>query len=406
MDDEQILRTASTSTVSARWREAMGSFLDRLVRPRLTFAGRSWPSYGFFVVVGCLSGIFLSLAIASATGLSLVRTLGTLAGGVAVALTLAFVLQTVRGEERYTFYHYQIVVLAACALLLLARGGPLLAYLDLIGLTLGVALAVGRCGCLLAGCCHGRPHAWGVRYGARHADNGFKPCLLGVRLFPIQPVETAVLLVIVAAVSQGLLEGRHPPGYALASYLILYDGLRFAIEFGRGDAARPHLFGFSEAQWTSIGSAAVIMAAESAGVLPGRWWHFGLGLLLMAALLAVAGYRRWSPRSVDHVLNAAHALEIAEGLDRLASDAPAAGALPRVLATRAGLKLSRGMVEGRDAGVHYALSFAAGHGAPRAARAIATLILRLRHPATDARLIAGRHGVFHLVVPARPEVAA
>jgi hypothetical protein len=400
MDPEELISAGAPAHLSARLRGALGAMLDGLVRPRLALAGRSWPSYGLFVVAGTLGGILLSLGVAGLGRLSVARASGTLAFAVAVALSMALVLQTVRGDERYTFYHYQIAVLVACAVALAARGGPILAYLDLVGLTLGVALGVGRLGCLLAGCCHGRPHAWGVAYGARHESNGFEPGLSGVRLFPIQAVESIVLIGVVAAIVRAMLDGRHAPGYALASHLILYDGLRFAVEFGRGDAGRPYFLGFSEAQWTSVGSAAAIGLAESSGLLPRHGWHVVLGALIAASLLAVALHRRLSPRSVHRLMHPAHALEIADGLRILASEPALVGKAPRVLATGRGLRLSRGTLPGQAGTVHYALSFQDEPRSAVAARAVARLIMCLRHSDAHGRLTPGGHGVFHLVVPA------
>src|SRR5439155_22019386 len=94
-------------------------------------------------------------------------------------------------------YHHEIDVMINAALLLWLLGQPLLPYLDLTILGIGMFLACGRVGCLMVGCCHGRPHSWGVRYKQEHADAGFAPYYVGVRLFPIQAVESLWVLSIV-----------------------------------------------------------------------------------------------------------------------------------------------------------------------------------------------------------------
>ena len=83
-----------------------------------------------------------------------------------------------------------------------------------------------------------RPHRWGIRYAGAHGASGLDPHLVGARLFPTQPVETAAALVLVVAGSGAVL-GSAPAGTALATYLVGYDVVRFGLEFVRGDA-RPH----------------------------------------------------------------------------------------------------------------------------------------------------------------------
>src|SRR6266566_1439622 len=48
----------------------------------------------------------------------------------------------------------------------------------------------------------------------------------------------------------------------LTFYIIVYGCGRFCLEFFRGDATRPYLYGFSEAQWTSLLLAMAALLAE------------------------------------------------------------------------------------------------------------------------------------------------
>ena len=59
-------------------------------------------------------------------------------------------------------------MIAVATVLLSLLDAPVLSYLDVTVLSLGLFLAWGRLGCLMAGCCHGRPQNWGVRYKGRN----------------------------------------------------------------------------------------------------------------------------------------------------------------------------------------------------------------------------------------------
>src|SRR5207253_2733687 len=115
-------------------------------------------------------------------------------------------------------------------------------------------LAFGRVGCTMVGCCHGRPGRIGLCYREEHADEGFPRYLVGVRLVPVQALESLGVAAIVG-VGVALVVAGSTSGTALAWYAAAYAVLRFFLEFLRGDAGRRYSWGFSEAQWTSLGVA-------------------------------------------------------------------------------------------------------------------------------------------------------
>src|SRR5205814_352454 len=149
---------------------------------------------------------------------------------------------------------------------------PVLPYLDVTILGIGAFLACGRVGCLMVGCCHGRPSAWGICYRDEHVGEGFAPYLIGVRLFPIQAIESLWVLLVVIVGAMFVLEGR-PPGTALAWLTIAYGAARFGFEFARGGADRPYTLGFSQAQWLSLWLMLALIAAEVAGRIAFAAWH-------------------------------------------------------------------------------------------------------------------------------------
>jgi len=107
--------------------------------------------------------------------------------------------------------------------------------------------SIGRIGCLLAGCCHGREY------------NGFGSITFyntnlaptGVPLFPMQIVESVCNLIIFAII---LLTYKKFKGTykTIGLYFVLYSIIRFMLEFYRGDAVRGIII-LSTSQWISIG---------------------------------------------------------------------------------------------------------------------------------------------------------
>src|SRR5262249_61119424 len=104
-------------------------------------------------------------------------------------LGIIMTTKPITGQERIIYYPHEIAVSLAAAGLLWLTSEPLLPYLDITILGIGAFLACGRIGCLMVGCCHGRPSGWGIRYTPDHAAAGFTDYYVGVVLFPIQLVE-------------------------------------------------------------------------------------------------------------------------------------------------------------------------------------------------------------------------
>ena len=102
----------------------------------------------------------------------------------------------------------------------------------------GIALgqAVGRIGCLMAGCCYGAPTGlpWGVTFtDPLAASNTGAP--LDVSLHPTQLYESGAALAILGLLLLAERRGPAPPGRTFWTYLLLYPAARFGIELFRGD---------------------------------------------------------------------------------------------------------------------------------------------------------------------------
>lgn len=273
--------------------------LDHIVRPTIEWRSRSLSAFQVCGVTGLALAILLAMGLVSARGLSPWVMAALVGVAVGAFFVVAFATKIVRGEEQLVYYHHEIAVMSMAAAALWLLGQPVLAYLDATILGVGLFLACGRVGCFMVGCCHGRPHRWGVCYGHDHARAGFPGYLVGVRLFPIQLVETLLALTIVAVGSAMVLRGQ-PAGAALAWYIVAYDVGRFCLEFQRGDADRPYYRGFSEAQWISLGLTWAVVVAGAAGVLPAASWHVAAAVALTGLLAAAALKRRRDQRQAAH----------------------------------------------------------------------------------------------------------
>ncbi len=134
------------------------------------------------------------------------------------------------------FYGGLIAAIVVCIWQLRKHRLPLWSSGDLFAPGIALGYMVGRLGCLMAGCCYGKPTdvPWAVTFTDPAANfNVGTP--LNVALHPTQLYESGAGLVILVALL--LLEKRpgHFPGRTFWSFAFLYAVLRFIIEFFRGD---------------------------------------------------------------------------------------------------------------------------------------------------------------------------
>lgn len=107
--------------------------------------------------------------------------------------------------------------------------------------------AIGRIGCLCAGCCYGMEyHGFGsiTFYNSPHAP-------VGVPLFPMQIVESLcnLSIFIILLITYKKFKGTYKTA---GLYFLLYSIVRFTLEFFRGDDVRGSILALSTSQWISI----------------------------------------------------------------------------------------------------------------------------------------------------------
>ena len=191
---------------------------------------------GIWIIISALVGAKLLLLVVDyrpflanpRTVVDLLRSGGVFYGGLIAAVTVALV---------YIWRHRM----------------PMWTTTDVFAPGIALGHVVGRLGCLLAGCCFGRPTSvpWAISF---HDPNAFATSgtPLGVSLHPTQLYEAgaeALILVFLLAFER---RGRPFPGRTFWSYMLLYGVSRFIIEFYRGDPRGTVFDALSTSQFVSV----------------------------------------------------------------------------------------------------------------------------------------------------------
>jgi hypothetical protein len=404
---------SSYSNAWGRKMKSLNGYLDKLARPDIHLLGRSRPAFRVCGYTGLTMAAILAVTLATHLGLSLVVIAVLILAAALTFLGLVMATKIITGEELIIYYHHEIAVMIVAGLLLWLLRQPVLPYLDVTILSIGMFLACGRVGCLMVGCCHGRPFHWGVCYRQEHATAGFTPYYVGVRLFPIQAVESLWVFCIVGAGTIFILSGR-PPGTALAWYVVTYDLARFCLEFMRGDPERPYLWGYSQPQWISLLLMCGVVWAELAGLLPFHLWHVGATACLALAMAIISLSRRFQRTAKHLLLHPRHVREVAEALAQLsnltteAKDTgqwtviPKRNSVPErvyIGCTSLGIRISAGRISHAAGEIyHYALSCRDGGMTEEMARILARLILQLKRATGSGEFLKGNQDVFHVLI--------
>jgi len=208
-----------------------------LIRARLRGLDRERVmDLGIWIIISALVGAKLLLLVVDyrpflanpRTIVDLLRSGGVFYGGLIAAVTVALV---------YIWRHRM----------------PMWTTTDVFAPGIALGHVVGRLGCLLAGCCFGRPTSvpWAISF---HDPNAFATSgtPLGVSLHPTQLYEAGAEALILAFLLAFERRGRPFPGRTFWSYMLLYGVSRFIIEFYRGDPRGTVFDALSTSQFVSV----------------------------------------------------------------------------------------------------------------------------------------------------------
>jgi prolipoprotein diacylglyceryltransferase len=375
------------------FKDLLNRVLDKTARPEVRLGARTWPAFRVCFYVGLCMGSSLTMALTILTGRSPLVMLAIVASGIATFFALAMLIKLILGREEMAYYHFEIAIMLVAALLLRLFDVPPLSYLDLTMMGIGACQICVRVGCLMAGCCHGRPAAWGVCYRDEHARDGFTPYFVGLRLFPIQAIESFWVCCLVLVGSALVLSGS-VPGTAFSWYVMAYGIGRFTFEFARGDAERPYFAGFSEAQWISLILMSAVVWAELTGHLVFHLWHVAAVVLLVLTMIVVTIKRHMRRPAKHQLLHPRHVRELA---NLLATISDVEQREIRIGSTFLGVQISASTLQTVEGQIyHYALSCEKEVMTEATAHLLATLICQLKHLAESNVLVKLKPGVFHL----------
>ncbi len=144
-----------------------------------------------------------------------------------------FALATLRSAGVY--YGGLILAIACAAWYLRRKNLPFWKMADISAPGIALGQAIGRLGCLSAGCCYGKPTSvpWGITFTDSYAyENVGVP--LNVPLHPTQVYESVGAFCLFWFLMKRFSK-KHADGRILLEYIILYAAMRFVIEFFRDD---------------------------------------------------------------------------------------------------------------------------------------------------------------------------
>jgi phosphatidylglycerol:prolipoprotein diacylglycerol transferase len=237
------------------------------------------PSFAAMLLAGVACSWLLLLTRLQRLGMSVDRVLLVLLGGLGAAVAGGRVVHVMvsgatalAGVARgYGLSVFGAIVGASLFLLAVSRARsvpPFGTLLDAGTAAVFLGLGVTRLGCLLGGCCYGRPvegfPAWlspplSLFAPGTPARAAFAGQPLGLGIVAVQPLEAAAL-VLVAALAElawrRRIRWRLPAGGVFALGCAGYGAARFALQFLRGDGPSGPS-GFGTSHLLAIGLAVV-----------------------------------------------------------------------------------------------------------------------------------------------------
>jgi phosphatidylglycerol---prolipoprotein diacylglyceryl transferase len=218
------------------------------MHPILFYIG-DFPIYTFGLLVGSafLAGTWLAMSRAKAWGYNpdiiLAAACWVIGAGIIGArlfyvvffpqLFLQNPIGSLFSRGGLVWYGGMISVIVTMGILAKVNRIPILRFLDIWSMPAALGLAIGRLGCLMAGCCYGAPCElpWAIQYPIGHETYPH-------HVHPSPLYETAALFILMALMGQ--YEKRHvhstdKTGMSAVWFLVGYGIIRFMGEYLRGD---------------------------------------------------------------------------------------------------------------------------------------------------------------------------
>ena len=228
-----------------------------------------WPvySYGVLLALAYLAGLQLAVVRARRAGLDPTRVMdlgiyliiAALVGAKLMLIVVDFdyfwsqpreLMSLVRAGG--VFYGGLLAAFFVGLWLIRRYRLPVWTTADLIAPGIALGHVIGRFGCLLAGCCYGRPTSvpWAITFtDPVAAANVGTP--LDVPLHPTQLYDAGAEALILVVLLLTERRGRPFPGRTFWLYMLLYAISRFIIEIYRGDE-RGTIMAMSTSQFVSL----------------------------------------------------------------------------------------------------------------------------------------------------------
>ncbi|HXG87069.1 MAG TPA: prolipoprotein diacylglyceryl transferase [Vicinamibacterales bacterium] len=225
-------------------------------------------SYGVLLATAYLLGLWMAARRARNAGLDANKVLDLGIWVIIAALVGAKALLFIVDFEQFTrswqdfttllrsggvFYGGLIAAVLVCIYQLRKHNLPLWTSGDLFAPGIALGYMVGRLGCLMAGCCYGKPTdvAWAITFTDPAANlNVGTP--LNVPLHPTQLYESLAGLLILIVLIVLERRGKGFPGRTFWTFVLVYAVSRFVIEFYRGDDRGVVTDMFSTSQFISL----------------------------------------------------------------------------------------------------------------------------------------------------------
>jgi prolipoprotein diacylglyceryltransferase len=308
----------------------------------------------------------------------------------------AVITHIITHKESHVLYRHLILSMLFATIPAIILNKPILACLDLYLIGFGIFHSFGRIGCLLGGCCFGRPAQKGLIYTNSYAKAGFPRYLLNRPLLPVQLIESGFLALL--SITCITLYALHlPNGTILVIYLSSYAIFRFYIEFVRADPDRLFFGFFSEAQWTSLCILIVLAVLQFTNTIP-------LQLSLVFAFIPVAASMYWLHRRRNKSPNAdlehpVHLHNLLTMVEAGIADNSQGDQLPvgRLSVCKVRMTMST-LYEKKRSGYHLAFSVPIEEGREDRIKKAFQLIHQHRFASCDYQLIADRNRVMHFHV--------